>query len=139
GTRSFRSRFPRSFNHRDRQVRGDLAPAPGRGAMSLFPRPSRIVSESKARPPQVSVIITLYNYAGYVEECLDSIAAQTASDLEIIVVDDCSTDDGLKVTSRWLERNADRFAAHALIAHMTNMGLSYARNTAFLHASAERV
>ena len=83
--------------------------------MSLFPRPSRIVSEAKARPPQVSVIVTLYNYAGYVEECLDSIAAQTAPDIELIVVDDCSTDDGLKVASRWLERNAEHFAAHAQV------------------------
>ena len=107
--------------------------------MSLFPRPLKVVSERKSRAPQVSVIVTLHNYAQYVEECLESIAAQTVADLELIIVDDCSTDDGLKVVSAWIEQNAERFAAHALIVHTTNMGLSYARNTAFLHASADRV
>ncbi len=108
--------------------------------MSLFPRPLKVEREKRpATKPAVTAIVTLYDYARYIEECLDSIAAQTQSNIELVVVDDCSTDDGLAVVRSWLERNESRFAAHRLIAHTANMGLSYARNTAFLHASADRV
>lgn len=108
--------------------------------MSLFPRPQRIVRATKAdAKPAVTVIVSLYNYAKFVEECLTSIAAQTQPNLELIVVDDCSTDDGLEVVERWFEKNAARFDGATLIAHTENMGLAYARNTAFLAAAADRV
>lgn len=107
--------------------------------MSLFPRPLEIIREKRTRGTPVAVIVTLYNYAQYVEECLDSIAAQTQKDIELVVVDDASTDGGRAVVLAWLEKNEARFAAHALLAHTENMGLSYARNTAFLHATADRV
>jgi len=108
--------------------------------MNLFPRPVRIMRERLARTtPAVSVIVTLYNYAEYVEECLDSIAGQTQTEIELVVVDDFSSDAGLTVVDRWLDRNERSFAAYRVVAHTENMGLSYARNTAFEHASAERV
>ena len=44
--------------------------------------------------PDVSVVVTLFNYAGVVSEALDSIVASTDISSEIIVVDDHSTDDG---------------------------------------------
>jgi len=106
--------------------------------MNLFARPSKIVKEKKGAA-EVAVIVTLYNYANHVKECLDSIAAQTQPGIELIVVDDCSTDDGLDVVLAWLAQNEARFAAYAVIAHTTNMGLPYARNTAFLQASTDRV
>ena len=40
-----------------------------------------------------SIVIPVYNVAGYVEKCLDSILAQTFEDYEVIVVDDGSTDE----------------------------------------------
>ncbi len=108
--------------------------------MSLFPRPMKVVRE-KAPPkkPAVTVIVTLYDYARFVEACLDSIAAQTQANIELVVVDDGSKDGGLSVVESWLGRNEARFAGHRLIAHTANMGLSYARNTAFLQATADRV
>jgi glycosyltransferase involved in cell wall biosynthesis len=108
--------------------------------VSLFPRPLKIVrEETSTAKPAVSVIVTLYDYARYIEECLDSIAAQTRQGIELIVVDDCSNDGGEAIVRSWLEQNEARFAGHRLIAHTANMGLSYARNTAFLHAAADRV
>ena len=47
----------------------------------------------------VSVIISLYNYEAYVGECLDSLLAQTFTDFEVIVVDDCSTDNSRDIVS----------------------------------------
>lgn len=108
--------------------------------MSLFPRPQKTLRANRTgASPSVSVVVTLYNYARFVEQCLNSIAAQTQKNVELVVVDDCSTDDGLAVVERWLDEHAARFAGTTLIAHTENMGLSYARNTAFLAASAGRV
>jgi len=42
--------------------------------------------------PDVSIIVTTYNIEAYVEECLESVAAQTLQDLEVLVVDDGSSD-----------------------------------------------
>ena len=42
---------------------------------------------------KVSVIVPVYNVEKYLEKCLESLVTQTLSDIEIITVDDCSTDD----------------------------------------------
>lgn len=42
---------------------------------------------------KVSVIIPVYNVAPYLGECLDSVIQQSLTDIEIICIDDCSTDD----------------------------------------------
>lgn len=108
--------------------------------MKLFPVPVNIVrSQAAPRPPDVSVIVSLYNYGRYLTECLDSLAAQTQENLELIVVDDASADASLAVAEAWLDKHAEGFCGHTLISHLSNMGLSTARNTAFAHASAPRV
>jgi glycosyltransferase involved in cell wall biosynthesis len=107
--------------------------------MNLFPSPVEIVSEKRGGAPQVSVIVTLYNYGHYLDACLDSIRAQRQKDLQLIIVDDCSSDGGLGVATRWLARNEDALAGYRLLHHTKNMGLVYARNTAFAHAAAPYV
>ena len=57
--------------------------------------------------PKVSVIIPLFNNGGFLEECVDSIVAQTYTNIEIIIVDDASTDDSLDV-ARMLEKKDQR-------------------------------
>ena len=56
-----------------------------------------IAPKNTANPLKVSVIIPLYNSEKYIGECLDSILAQTFQDFEVIVVDDCSTDNSFKI------------------------------------------
>lgn len=56
--------------------------------------------------PKVSIIVTCYNYGQYLEECLKSVAAQTYSNVEVIIVDDGSTDDAPMIGTRWAEERA---------------------------------
>ena len=58
--------------------------------------------------PAVSVIIPMYNAEKYIGECLDSILAQTFLDFEVIVVDDCSTDNSRAVVESYLEKFGGR-------------------------------
>ena len=54
--------------------------------------------------PAVSIIIPMYNAEKYIGECLDSILAQTFQDFEVIVVDDCSTDNSCAVVESYLPK-----------------------------------
>ena len=47
--------------------------------------------------PQISVIIPMYNAEKYIEQCLNSVVAQTFEDYEVIVIDDCSTDRSVEI------------------------------------------
>jgi glycosyltransferase involved in cell wall biosynthesis len=90
-----------------------------------------------ARQPKdlVSICVTNFNYANYLPECLNSLAAQTHKNLDLLIVDDCSTnDDSVGVATAWLEANAARFYRATLLVHVRNQGPSEARNTAFRNA-----
>jgi GT2 family glycosyltransferase len=81
---------------------------------------------------KVSIIIPLYNKARYVRRALDSIAAQTFSDFEVIVVDDGSTDGGSAIV-RGYEDTRFRLITQA------NSGPGPARNTGIAHAQGELI
>lgn len=59
------------------------------------------VREAIGLPPAVSVIVPNYNYARYLRQRLDTILAQTAQDMEIIILDDASTDESLSVIEEY--------------------------------------
>jgi glycosyltransferase involved in cell wall biosynthesis len=67
------------------------------------------------------------------------VKSQTLKDIDLIVVDDCSTDDSLTVVADWLAKNEARFRDVLLVHHKSNQGLPYARNTAFAHARTDFV
>jgi glycosyltransferase involved in cell wall biosynthesis len=58
--------------------------------------------KAKAPDPLVSVVVPNYNYAGYLEKRLDTIMAQTFQDIEIIFIDDASTDNSLAILGKYL-------------------------------------
>jgi len=55
------------------------------------------------KPPLVSIIIPLYNHEKYIQETIESIVLQTYQNIEIILVDDASTDNGLNYAKAKLE------------------------------------
>lgn len=79
---------------------------------------------------EISVIITLYNYGHTIQETLESILPQTHNEIELIIIDDQSKDDGVVVAQDFIKKNHQRFASCKLIKHDRNSGLSIARNTA---------
>ena len=58
--------------------------------------------------PKISVIIPLYNAEKYIGECLESILIQTFQDFEVIVVDDCSTDNSVEIVQNYAEKFGGR-------------------------------
>lgn len=85
---------------------------------------------------KVAVVVPLYNYAGFVVEALNSVKKQTLDSIELIVVDDCSTDTSAKVAMDWIERNGRRFVSATLLRNARNQGLPLTRNVGFAHAEA---
>lgn len=75
-------------------------------------------------PPSVSVIVPIFNVAEYLDQCVNSVLAQTISDLELLLIDDGSTDDSPKICDAFASRD-DRVR----VIHQRNSGLSGARNT----------
>lgn len=88
-----------------------------------------------SKNPKVSVIIPCYNVEKYIERCLDSVCAQTLKDIEIICVDDCSTDDTLSVIKEYAKRD-NRIN---IIKHKNNKGVSAARNAGLKKAIGEYI
>lgn len=62
------------------------------------------MSAPEAGAPTFSVLVATYNQAAYVAETLDTVAAQTCADWELVVVNDGSTDDTEAVVGGWIER-----------------------------------
>lgn len=80
--------------------------------------------------PSVSVIVPVYNIEQYIGKCLDSIIGQTLKEIEIIVVDDGSTDDSSRIIDRYA-RTDSRIVA----IHKTNGGVVSARNCGIAQAT----
>lgn len=82
----------------------------------------------------ISVIVPGYNVEKYLDRCMNSIVNQTYKNIEIIVVDDGSTDSSGKICD-YYEQSDDRFK----VIHKKNEGLGYARNTGLENSSGKYV
>ena len=82
--------------------------------------------------PKVSVIIPTYNRLPMLKEAVDSVLAQDFEDLELIVVDDSSTDGTAEEMKEYGGRDK-------LIEHTENRGVSAARNRGILHAKGKYI
>lgn len=83
---------------------------------------------------KVSVIVPVYNVEKYINRCIDSILNQTIQDLEIILVDDGSTDKSGKICDEYQEKDE-----RIRVIHKKNGGLSDARNAGEKIATSEYI
>nr|WP_269843805.1 glycosyltransferase [Helicobacter anatolicus] len=73
--------------------------------------------------PLVSIIVPIFNVEDYLKECLDSIVNQTYHNLDIILINDGSTDKSLEIAKKYCEKDS-----RILLIDKPNGGLSSARN-----------
>ena len=88
----------------------------------------------KKREELISVIVPIYKVEEYLDRCIESIVNQTYKNLEIILVDDGSPDNCLKICDIWKEKD-DRI----IVIHKRNGGLSDARNSGLDIASGNYI
>lgn len=82
--------------------------------------------------PLISVIIPVYNVEPYLRQCLDSVVGQTYENLEILIIDDGSTDGCGKICDEYAQRDE-----RIKVFHTENRGLSAARNLGIDEAAGE--
>ncbi|MBB5333544.1 glycosyltransferase family 2 protein [Chryseobacterium koreense] len=82
----------------------------------------------------MSVIVPVYNVEQYLQQCIDSIVNQTFSDLEILLVDDGSTDGSLSICEGYAARDS-----RIRVIHQQNGGVSSARNTGIKQATGDYI
>ena len=74
--------------------------------------------------PKISIIVPVYNSEQEIKDCLDSLVEQTEKDLEIIVIDDKSTDHSLEI----VESYAKNYSNIRVYRNEQNQGVSKTRN-----------
>ena len=109
----------------------NLAPTPTPHWEPLLELPSAF-----STPPSVSLVLSLYNYGHCILHTLTTVAAQTLDPIELVVIDDASTDQGPGRVEAWLREHPHRFAGARLLRHQHNGGLAAARNTGFAESCA---
>ncbi len=85
--------------------------------------------------PRLSIIVPVFNVEKYIAKCLDSLVNQTLQDIEIICVDDCSSDKSVSIIKKYMKKDK----RIRLICHPQNKGLAATRNTGLKSAKAELV
>jgi GT2 family glycosyltransferase len=84
---------------------------------------------------EIVVVIPLYNYAHTITEALGSVVKQDLPALAVIVVDDCSTDDGGQRAVDFLKCHPARFSRAQVVRHHCNQGLAMSRNSGIVHST----
>lgn len=84
--------------------------------------------------PKVSVILPIYNVAPYLDEAFQSVLSQSLADIEVIAVNDGSTDNSQELIDRYAATDS-----RIIALRQENRGQSAARNLALLHARGEYV
>ena len=93
-----------------------------------------IVLKGGMSMPKVSIIVPIYNSEKYIERCIKSILAQTLEDIEIILVDDGSTDSSPELCDKYVEQDS-----RVKVIHKENAGMGAAYNSGINAACGEYI
>ena len=80
----------------------------------------------------ISIIIPVYNVSEYLDQCLESVCGQTYTNLEIILVDDGSTDGSAALCDEWAAKDS-----RIIVIHQENAGVAAARNAGLAGCTGE--
>lgn len=86
--------------------------------------------------PAISVIIPVYNSIGSINKCVSSLISQSFSSLEILLINDCSTDDTLLILNEWSRNLPDKIHVYST---PTNLGAGGARNLGVEYANGQYI
>lgn len=87
--------------------------------------------------PLVSVCVITYNSSAYVLETLDSVRRQTYQNIELVISDDCSTDNTVDTCRKWIWENEERFVGVIMVTSNHNTGIAPNCNRAYRTATGE--
>lgn len=90
------------------------------------------MTKASKKEPLISVIVPVYNVEKYLDRCIESIVNQTYKNLEIILVDDGSPDNSLKMCDDWAKKDK-----RIKVIHKKNSGVSSARNAGMNKSKGE--
>lgn len=86
--------------------------------------------------PKISIIMGIYNCDRYLKQAIESIVAQTYTNWEIIMCDDCSSDNTYNIAERYVNKYPDKFT---LIHNEVNQGLNVSLNNCLKYATGEYI
>lgn len=87
--------------------------------------------------PLVTVGVITYNSSKYIVDTLNSVLDQTYPNIELVISDDCSTDDTPKIVKQWINDNEKNFTSAKFISTPKNLGVSGNCNNVFKCSTAE--
>ncbi len=93
-----------------------------------------IYRQTTVHRPDVSIIVTCYNLAKYLDDCLRSVRGQALRNWECIIIDDCSTDATESIAREWEKQGGFRY-----VKTSENVGLSGARNIGFAESRGKYI
>lgn len=102
--------------------------------MPIIPAHEIIVYNDKLNTSEVTVVVPNYNTSRSLSERLDSVKDQTLLNIDLIIVDDCSTDNSIEIASQWIKAHKNRFNRVMLIKNNISSGLGLAKNVGFSNA-----
>jgi glycosyltransferase involved in cell wall biosynthesis len=110
-----------------------------RPSLPRVPQHEVLHVQDRGQDAAASVVIPLYNYAHFIRDALDSVWHQTLQPLDLVVVDDRSTDQSVAVAMDWIKRNGDRFNRVIVLQNLVNSELGLTRNVGFAAAETPYV
>ena len=93
--------------------------------------------EKEIISPLVSVVVITYNSSQYVIETLESVRDQIYSNIELIITDDCSTDNTIELCKEWVKCNNSRFVRVEILTSIINTGVPGNCNRGYSAAHGE--
>lgn len=87
------------------------------------------------KTPKISIILPTYNRGSILRECLDSVINQSYNNWELIIVDDCSTDNTANVIRSYAQQNLKIKG----VSHPSNLGPSHSRNVGIKIANGDLI